>query len=477
MIEQNINQNQKKINFSKNYSEDETKKVIEFIKKLNKLIPQNMPENYKERTADFSRIRKLPFKVTVIFIIFSIGIQLKRGIDHIYNLFVDNGGYNFFKNKKLKFVNRSAITNARKKISWECIRNIYRSIINLIKKSEQFLVNDLKWKGLNVYAIDGSKITLPANKEIQENFDPHSGHENKNGQGYYPKCLIVTLYEVLKGIPIEMIVAPSRANERKEALKLLDYVEENDIIIFDRGYPWYVLICDMLHKKNHFLIKCQSKGSFKSVDQFVNSKRNDDIIRIKKPAHMVGDFEMYPKYIDVRAIKVKTSDEKMFVLITDLMDYDKYKTHEIIELYNRRWEIELHFRDEKITLEIEKFHSKSVNGILQELYAAIIILAITRMIIIYTKYQDIYKRKKGEFQFRNAISCVSKFLYILYLSTIPKKKERLIKKCIELIERISEKRYYKPKKPRKPQPRINKSATNKWIMARLRKENEKKNIA
>ena len=38
----------------------------------------------------------------------------------------------------------------------------------------------------------------------------------------------------------------------------------------------------------------------------------------------------------------------------------------------RRWEIEGYYRDEKVVMEIEKFHTKTINGILQELYAAII---------------------------------------------------------------------------------------------------------
>ncbi|MBF0539083.1 MAG: hypothetical protein HQL03_12620 [Nitrospirae bacterium] len=50
------------------------------------------------------------------------------------------------------------------------------------------------WHNMNVYAIDGSKYTLPSTKEIRDEFDPKSGLD-KDGKGYYPKCTVSTLYD------------------------------------------------------------------------------------------------------------------------------------------------------------------------------------------------------------------------------------------------------------------------------------------
>jgi len=50
-------------------------------------------------------------------------------------------------------------------------------------------------------------------------------------------------------------------------------------------------------------------------------------------------------------------------------------------LYFRRWEVENHYRDEKIYLEIEKFHTKTVNGILQELLAVLIMTVISKTLM------------------------------------------------------------------------------------------------
>jgi hypothetical protein len=45
-------------------------------------------------------------------------------------------------------------------------------------------------------------------------------------------------------------------------------------------------------------------------------------------------------------------------------------------------------RDEKVVLEIEKFHGKSYNGILQELLAAMIMSVIARTLMVISQMLD-----------------------------------------------------------------------------------------
>ena len=60
------------------------------------------------------------------------------------------------------------------------------------------------------------------------------------------------------------------------------------------------------------------------------------------------------------------------ILITNLINSNLYPSQSIIELYFRRWKIEEQYRVEKTYLDIESFHSQSVNGIKQALLAVIV---------------------------------------------------------------------------------------------------------
>jgi hypothetical protein len=54
------------------------------------------------------------------------------------------------------------------------------------------------------------------------------------------------------------------------------------------------------------------------------------------------------------------------------LDSATFSYEEIANLYRRRWEVETHYRDEKVHLDIETFHTRGVNGIHQELFAVAI---------------------------------------------------------------------------------------------------------
>ena len=57
------------------------------------------------------------------------------------------------------------------------------------------------------------------------------------------------------------------------------------------------------------------------------------------------------------------------VFLTNMFDEIVFKTEELCELYYKRWEIEVNYRNEKESLDINYFHSKNPNVIKQELYA------------------------------------------------------------------------------------------------------------
>ena len=71
----------------------------------------------------------------------------------------------------------------------------------------------------------------------------------------------------------------------------------------------------------------------------------------------------------------------MAVYLTDLLDSATFSCEEIANLYRLRWEVETHYRDEKVHLDIETFHTRGINGIYQELFAVAIMAVIARTLM------------------------------------------------------------------------------------------------
>ena len=141
----------------------------------------------------------------------------------------------------------------------------------------------------------------------------------------------------------------------------------------------------------------------------------------------------------------------------------KYKYDDIIQLYFRRWEVENYYRDEKVTLEIEKFHSKTVNGILQELYAVMIMSVISRTLMALCT--ESFFSGKQPLQFKNAILTLASEAALL-VADDAQKAATIFKEILVEIARV---KYYRPKNPRPCQPRVNKKPLNKWNQSKIKK--------
>ena len=169
------------------------------------------------------------------------------------------------------------------------------------------------------------------------------------------------------------------------------------------------------------------------------------------------------KPIKLRIIKLRSPDGTLSVLLTNLFDKREFPRSEIISLYFRRWEIETYYRDEKIVLEVEKFHGKTSNSIRQELLAVVIMSVISRTLMMLSS--EVISPQARQSQFKNAIMSLASDAAVL-VSDEPEKAVQIFK---ELIEEISRVKYYRPKRPREPQPRVTKRSINKWCIGRQAK--------
>ena len=111
-------------------------------------------------TKHFTRTRKLPFQRLVTFILSLVTSGKSKGVD------IKSG--EFFKTARrsglwpdAEAVHRSALTRARKKVSWTVFRDILKEAVDLAYKLWPRDPSYL-WHGMTVIAIDGSKDDLPA---------------------------------------------------------------------------------------------------------------------------------------------------------------------------------------------------------------------------------------------------------------------------------------------------------------------------
>jgi hypothetical protein len=154
-------------------------------------------------------------------------------------------------------------------------------------------------------------------------------------------------------------------DEITDAEESISLLEKNSLTLYDR-----LFLCTRLihaHKKqgNYFLARCKN-GGFSAVTAFFRSHKT------------IAQVTLAGVKVHLIKIQLKGKEEKVGVFATNLpLDWVNVDT--ISHLYTLRNEVEVSFKDLIETMRIEQWHSKSLNGILQELYAAFWLLNFAKI--------------------------------------------------------------------------------------------------
>jgi hypothetical protein len=237
-----------------------------------------------------------------------------------------------------------------------------------------------KFRHFRLVGVDGSKVILPNSEALCDEFGSINFTHGKDGTviGKHPVAIASVFYDVLNNLPIHSILAPHSAYEVDLAVEQLAYTQENDLIIFDRGYPSYYFLAVLMQMRRDFVGRC-STGSFKAAQEMFEEGAPESRIVTLRPGganyKQIKSLGL-PMEITVRFVRVVLDTGEVEVLVTSLLDEQEYPTEIFKELYYLRWGIETFYGTIKGRLTLENFTGKSVEAIKQDFYATIFISAL-----------------------------------------------------------------------------------------------------
>jgi hypothetical protein len=208
------------------------------------------------------------------------------------------------------------------------------------------------------------------------------------------------------------------------------------------------------HYQGYWLFRGPAQSPFPAVEQFMQSGREDALIRLQPPQGAA---------LTVRAIRLPSPDGTLSVLLTNLLDAQRFTAAAIIALYFRRWAVETQYRDEKTSLDSETFHSHTENGIRQELFAILLVAVIARLLMVLMTDRD---HPSGvEPQLKHAMITVATEAAVL----TPHCPILALAIFTELLNEIARVRYYPPKTSRPSQPRVSRQPISKWQISKTKR--------
>ena len=260
------------------------------------------------------------------------------------------------KSSALKIPTKSALCQRRARVSYKFFRDLF---LKLIDRFEPYRKS---FRGFRIYAIDGLELTLPRTQSVlKSKFRGRAVSSNR--EMYYPRMYLTHCYDVLSGTTKDFRHSPLMS-EMPDAEEMVPELEKNSITLYDRFYISKRMISVHKMGQNYFIMRAR-QGHLKEIQTFFESPKMRTSIVIEGAL--------------VHLIKIKNPHSNEFAVFATNLPRDWVKSHLIEHLYALRWEVETSFKDLVCTLKLEQWHSKTINGILQELYSAFWLLNFTKI--------------------------------------------------------------------------------------------------
>jgi len=318
-------------------------------------------------------------------------------------------------------ISTSGYCKARERLSTSAISVLTKEIaIN----NEQRVDSKWKFRGRNIYLIDGTTITMADTALNQKEYpQPKS---QKEGLGF-PVCRIVGVISLITGSIIDANVGTfggKGTGEQALLRSMLQHFKRGDIILADAIFSTYSLLSYVI-EHGIDIVFVQNGARSRKID-FTQGEllgNNDHIITIKKPKDdpkwmNENEQSKIPKELKIREMKVGNK-----ILITTMLCSKKYTPKMIQNLYKKRWHIEVDFRNIKITLGLKEFKCKSPKMVIKEMWVHFLAYNIIRSLMLDSAlYNKILPRK---ISFKNTLQ--------LYLHSLENNLKLKYKKLLKLI--------------------------------------------
>lgn len=284
-------------------------------------------------------------------------------------------------------VSKQAVSKARQGILPSLFKGMFDFSVDHFYQS---IGSRKKWRNLyNIFAIDGSKISIP---NSISNFENYGKMFSKwNPKRLWSAALCSTIYDVCNDIIVHGLIRPYLASERQAALRhckeleLLNLFSES-ILIFDRGY-----FSDWLYRyfaEKGYLCVMRIKDNLSIAKQCTS----DSLLTLP------GNPKKGTADITVRVIAVSLDGGEIEFLATTLFD-PSLTSDDFKELYFMRWPIESKYNELKNRFLIEEFSGATSISIEQEFYINLLLSNLAAMVKSAAD-QEIQRVKKPKNKYR-----------------------------------------------------------------------------
>ena len=274
--------------------------------------------------------------------------------------------------------------------------------------------DDLRWRGLAVYGVDGTTLRIQDTKENEEEF---GRPRNARSLGAYPQLRVVALMVLRSHMLVDLVAGPYDTGEQTLARELWQPLPDHSVTVVDKGFINYAVFHDIQNQgtERHWLTRAKVNLKWTVIRSLAPG---DDLVELRINRDLRSKRPELPETIRARAIGYQRRGFRPQTLLTSLLDPELYPAAEIVELYHERWDLEIGFDEIKThTLERSEAHlrSKAPDRVLQELWGLAIAYNLVRLEIAHVA--DQLQLPPRRISYRHALMLIRNFLVSAWLAS------------------------------------------------------------
>lgn len=298
--------------------------------------------------------------------------------------------------------------------------------------------------GLALFAVDGTCMRVQDSDANFEYFGKPGGRGGSGDAGY-PQLRLACLVNLGTRMLAAAHFAPFITSEHELAKELWQHVPAKSVTILDRGFVDYTNFAAFIDvaQERHLLVRMRENSKPEVLEELADGTLK--VRFVPSSTALAAKPDVAPEILG-RVIAYQHPGGQPCRLFTTLMDVDKYKAQELIDLYHQRWEIELAFDELKTHMLDRKecLRCKSPPRVAQELWGLLLTYNLVRreMLLVATAH----KLSPARISFMSSLLWIANFWVMAWRTSptnVPKHLGEFHSKLkvLFLPERRSERRY------------------------------------
>ncbi len=261
---------------------------------------------------------------------------------------------------------RNALSHANKERSAEFAEKLFWSVLGHLQHASPDFAAGRKGRGLlrrfkvRIHVVDSSVIQLVANCM--------DWAKHRRRKAAAKMHLRLNLHNFL---PTFAIVDTAGEHDNKRARELCANIAPGEIVIFDKAYVDFDHLSDLGARDVWWVTRAKDNMKFRVIKN--HSKGHENIIK-----DQIIALQGKNKGMQLRRIEAYVEVDGAWRIMVFITNNTTWSPRSVCDLYRRRWDIEVFFKQVKQSLKLGSFLGHSANAVKWQVYTALLVYVLLR---------------------------------------------------------------------------------------------------